>query len=62
MEVNPRDVVAVPSDCEFAKMRVAQYRVLGVGTARCAAPLFEVAPEGCDDKDDFEDECWEEAA
>jgi hypothetical protein len=30
VEVNPRDVVSVPTDCSWAKMRVCRYKVLEV--------------------------------
>jgi hypothetical protein len=30
VEVNPRDVVSVPTDCGWAKMRVSRYRVVDV--------------------------------
>lgn len=32
VKVNPKDVVSVPEDCNFQKMRVCKYFVLGVGT------------------------------
>lgn len=51
VEVNPRHVVSVPRDWEFAKMRVEEYRVLGVGTARCADPYYAA---------DGQDEAWAE--
>lgn len=39
--VNPRDVVSVPSDSKFQKMRVARYRVLGVSNGFVEFPLVD---------------------
>lgn len=52
VEVNPADVVAVPRDREFAKMRVWRYRVLGIGTARCETPTW--SQRGGDDTDGWD--------
>lgn len=43
VSVNPRDVVAVPDDCEQQKMRVCRYNVLAVADARYETPVVEVA-------------------
>lgn len=32
--VNPRDVVSVPTDCDFAKMRVCRYKVAALAEAK----------------------------
>lgn len=51
--VNPRDVVSVPTDCSWAKMRVCRYRVLEV----IDAPVNTlVDPTEYDEWDEFEDE------
>jgi len=52
VEVNPRDVVSVPTDCLWAKMRVCRYRVL----ARIENPVatFLDEPSDWDDDWDFE--------
>lgn len=39
-KVNPRDVVSVPSDCTFQKIRVARYTVLAVADGEVKTPTF----------------------
>ena len=51
--VNPRDVVAVPRDCEFAKMQVCGYTVLDVTTVELDTALFT---DDADEFDEFEDD------
>lgn len=53
VSVNPRDVVAVPRDCEFQKMRVCRYTVLAAAHAQYDTGL--VAFPEYDDDDDRED-------
>lgn len=53
--VNPRDVVAVPRDCEFAKMRVCQYTVLDVAEMQLDTALLAY-PDHDDGEDDQENE------
>jgi hypothetical protein len=50
VEVNPRDVVSVPTDCSNAKLRTCRYTVLDVIDAPLRGPL------DYDDVDDEEDE------
>jgi hypothetical protein len=53
--VNPRDVVAVPRDCENAKMRVCQYTVLDVTDIQLDTALYP-GNDGSDiDADEHED-------
>jgi len=40
VEINPKDVVAVPPDYHEQKMRVCRYRVLGVGTHEITDLLY----------------------
>lgn len=42
---NPRDVVAVPRDCGYAKMRVCRYQVLDVAEAEHDMALLATADE-----------------
>ena len=63
VEVNPRDVVAVPVDYNNAKMRVCEYKVVGVSKGeRITKPVFteqdrlDMWPEEQDLKDDDCDE------
>lgn len=51
--VNPRDVVAVPRDCEFQKMRVCRYTVLSVTEARITVPVVAFI-------NDYEDEEYDD--
>jgi len=52
VEVNPRDVVSVPTDCSWAKMRVCRYRVLEV----IARPVTTFLDEPSDWDDDWDDD------
>jgi hypothetical protein len=60
IEVNPADVVAVPTDYNEAKMRVCKYKVLGVVEEEISTPLRVTLPPSPlgeeEDKEDFEDE------
>lgn len=49
VEVNPRDVVSVPTDCSNAKLRTCRYTVLDVISAPVDGPLdidYDVADDG----------------
>lgn len=46
--VNPRDVVAVPRDCEYAKMRVCQYTVLDITDIQHDTALYSDAADEWD--------------
>jgi hypothetical protein len=53
VEVNPRDVVSVPTDCGFQKLRTCRYNVLEVIDAPVSGPLDY---DYDDEEDDLEDE------
>lgn len=53
VEVNPRDVVSVPTDCGGQKMRVARYRVV---RALDSAYNTAVVPSGWAPAEDYDDE------
>lgn len=53
VKVNPKDVVAVPWDERDEKMRVCEYKVIGLSTAEILSQRFEYVD--CDDDDD--DDC-----
>lgn len=65
VEVNPKDVVAVPVDYNNAKMRVCEYKVLGLSKGEIKDPIYrDVNPEDRDadinddmDVDLDDDEC-----
>lgn len=50
--VNPRDVVSVPTECGWEKMRVCRYTVKEVVESRYERPLYY----GPDDEDDYAEE------
>lgn len=53
VEVNPRDVVSVPTDCGHQKLRTCRYTVLEVIDAPVAGPLdYDYVDEDEDDYDD----------
>lgn len=63
VEVNPKDVVAVPMDYNNAKMRVCEYKVLGVSKGEIKDPIYKTTNMDLDDVDvdldDEEDACGE---
>lgn len=55
VEINPRDVVSVPTDCSWAKMRCCRYKVTGV----TQSPFRSAYNEGDDDFDaDYDADDW----
>jgi hypothetical protein len=65
VEVNPKDVVAIPTDYNQAKMRVCEYKVLSVVEHEYKGPaLFENRTNEDDDyedsSDDYEEEEWDD--
>ena len=70
VEVNPADVVAVPTDYNESKMRVAKYKVLGVVHQEVSTPLrVTKEPEAshlccpydeCDEDEDEDEDEWDE--
>lgn len=75
VEVNPKDVVAVPKDYNNQKMRVCEYKVLGVCDYEFKAPLYSEEEgfyggrsrdfeeyeswDDCDDCDECSEDCEE---
>jgi hypothetical protein len=59
VEVNPRDVVAVPVDYNNAKMRVCEYKVLGISQGEFKEPIYRdpASEVDCDVEDDYDDQC-----
>ncbi|HVI43132.1 MAG TPA: hypothetical protein VM577_21190 [Anaerovoracaceae bacterium] len=67
VEVNPKDVVAVPVDYNNAKMRVCEYKVLGLSKGEIKAPLYSPVEDAdleypdldSEESDDYdsEDDC-----
>lgn len=54
VEVNPRDVVSVPTDCEDQKVRVCRYTVVGVTESEISESLHTVDTPDVDDYDEEE--------
>jgi len=63
VEVDPADVVAIPTDYDQAKMRVSRYKVLGVVDKEVSTPLRVVDstwrsnPNDLEDKEEYCDAC-----
>jgi hypothetical protein len=55
VHVNPRDVVSVPTDCNFQKMRVCRYRVVGVIDAPHTVPVVGDYDDSLYDDEDYDD-------
>lgn len=63
-KVNPRDVVSVPEDCNWQKVRVARYEVIDATEVEWSGPLYgsenDENWDGWDDEADEEDYYYEE--
>lgn len=65
VEVDPANVVSVPNDHNFAKMRVCEYKVLGLAEGEFNRPLYEENYQDSeefpeyDDDEDYDPECAE---
>lgn len=57
VEIDPQDVVSVPNDCEFQKLRTAKYKVVGLYESIDNVPLDD---NYCSDydEDEGEDDAW----
>lgn len=55
VEINPRDVVSVPSDSSFQKLRVSKYKVVKKIEDRIEYPVYTYDEEDSDLEDDYED-------
>jgi hypothetical protein len=55
---NPKDIVSVPSDCCFKKIRVSEYEVMQIAREQLEEAVFELEDEGEFEgwDDEFEDE------
>jgi len=59
VEIDPADVVSIPTDCEFQKLRTCRYKVV----AECERPLDELVYESrfsTENDDDVEEE-WDDS-
>jgi hypothetical protein len=55
VEINPRDVVSVPTDCNWQKIRTCRYTVKDISEAKITATLYGDLDEDYDDEYDDED-------
>jgi hypothetical protein len=46
VRINPRDVVSVPDDCEFQKLRVCRYVVIEAAECEYADPVYSGVDDG----------------
>lgn len=58
VKFNPKDIVSVPSDCEFQKMRVSEYEVISIAREQLEEPVYyedllnrDLGEDGFDDHD-----------
>ena len=56
VEIDPADVVSIPVDCEFQKLRTCKYKVVGEFERPLTEPLYESRYET--DNDDEVDDYW----
>jgi hypothetical protein len=56
VEINPRDVVSVPTDCDAQKLRVCRYVVKDVTETELDTPVYSTYP----DLDGYEDEEYDD--
>ena len=67
VKINPRDVVSVPSDCNYEKLRTCQYEVVGEYQGELLKPLYSAnfsEDEYADDEDeddyDLDNDYWDQ--
>lgn len=60
VKINPRDVVAIPTDYQFSKMRVCRYEVLSEAEEGAVERLDDSHYTDYDQEYDFNDDDWED--
>lgn len=63
VKINPKDVVSVPSDCNYEKLRTCRYEVVGEYQGELLKPLYNASLENgvydeYDDEDGDDDYEW----
>jgi hypothetical protein len=58
VKVNPRDVVSVPTDCNWQKIRTCRYTVVDVVTERVGGSFYGDEVEVDESDDDFDLDGW----
>jgi hypothetical protein len=59
VKINPKDVVSVPSDCNYEKLRTCRYEVVGQYEGELLKPLYSAdfsQDDYEDDEDDYDNE------
>lgn len=56
VKINPRDVVSVPSDCNYEKLRTCQYEVVGEYQGELLKPLYSANFADTEYEDEDEDD------
>jgi hypothetical protein len=61
VEIDPADVVSIPTDCEFQKLRTCRYKVVGEFERPLTEPLYQsrFTTENDDEVDDYWDEDYD---
>jgi hypothetical protein len=54
VKFNPKDIVSVPTDCEYQKMRVSSYEVIGIARGVIESAVYKTEDED-EDEDEFGD-------
>ena len=67
VKINPKDVVSVPSDCNYQKLRTCEYLVVGEYQGELLKPLYkaEFSEDTYDDEDEdvydeYNDDYWDQ--
>lgn len=58
VKINPRDVVSVPNDCSFQKLRVSRYVVLSAIDQEYAGTTYDTSDVEDEDYDEYEEDNW----
>jgi hypothetical protein len=66
VKINPKDVVSVPSDCNYEKLRTCRYEVVGEYEGELLKPLYKAdfSQDDYEDDDeylnDYDDAYWDQ--
>lgn len=55
---SPEDIVSVPSDCNFSKLRVSRYKVIEIAREILEEPVFTDHDEDDSDEDEVQQSYW----
>jgi hypothetical protein len=55
VEIDPADVVSIPTDCSFQKLRTSRYKVIGEYTGPLVEPLYKSQWYDSHDDDSYDD-------